>query len=76
MRSQINYRRNVKARAMSKSPCQAGMELEDESYYSDGGKNVVLHSINAKDGKVTSHLHLQIPKEDINRVIEALKHYL
>lgn len=75
MIKEVKYSRTVYARAMSKSPNQAGIHIEDESWYSDK-KNILLHSVNAKDGNITSHLYLQIPKENLGEVIEALKQFL
>ncbi len=77
MNQTIMYSRNVEARAMSKSPNSAGMIisfLEYPDYLKD--KVIRLRSINVKDSKPTSHLELQIPKEDIGKVIDALMKFV
>jgi hypothetical protein len=75
MKNQIDYTRTVRARAMNKSPNQKGLYLTDEHW--DNKKDVVsIMSVNAKDGNVTSHLWLQIPKENLQDVIDALKQFV
>lgn len=68
MKHEIHYSRSVQAKAMSKSPAQAGIIITDEHFQN----RVSLHCINAKDGKQTTHLMLQIPKEDLDNVINSL----
>lgn len=76
MTKEVKYGRTVKAQAMSKSPYQVGLILIDDKIWGgDTGETVSLHSMNAKDGKQTSYLRLQIPKEHIDEVIEALKQF-
>jgi hypothetical protein len=74
MTEQVNYNKMVWAQAMSKNPNQKGLIVRDD-YLSDGSL-ISLHGVNAKDGKQTSHLRLQIPKESIGDVIEMLKKFL
>lgn len=69
MIQEVKYKRAVKAYAMSKSVSQSGLHINDGL----ANNTVSLHSINTKDGKVTSHLMLQIPKENLQEVIDALK---
>lgn len=75
MTSKVSYQRPVSARGGRKSPNSRGIELEDESWYAEGGKNIIVHNLNRKDGYRTTDLHLVIPKENIDEVIEALKQF-
>jgi hypothetical protein len=71
----VKYSRVVDAKAMSKAPKQAGLSINNDEDWRT--KDVVtLNSINSKDGMITSHLRLQIPKEDLQSVINALNKFL
>lgn len=74
MIQEVKYNRAVKASAMSKSPSQSGLHMNDEHWSKNN--TISLHSMNTKDGKVTSHLMLQIPREALESVINALKQFV
>ena len=62
----VDYSRVVESVAMSKRPNQNGMVIVKD------GDKVFLHATNPKTNEVTSYLMLQIPIEDIDKVIDAL----
>ena len=73
----IKYKRTVNAIAGRKYAYSAGIILRDDSLYRVGDNSVLcLHSINKKDGKQTTDLMLQIPKEDIHEFINALTKFI
>lgn len=76
----INYDRNVRSEAMSKAPKQSGIQFDvvtnnifkDGKWQDEGDKVITVSAINPKTNDVTSHLHMQIPIEKLDEVIEAL----
>lgn len=71
----VKYKRTVHAHAGRKYPYSGGIILRDDGYYE--GENIVcLHSINKRDGKQTTDLMLQIPKEEIHEFINALTKFI
>lgn len=72
MTEQIDYNRIVDAQGGRKWVNQKGIRVLFEAHT----KTIKLHSINAKDGRQTTDLRLEIPVEHINEVIDALKQYV
>ena len=67
MSKRIKYNRNVSSVAMSKWPYQSGINFSKER------NNVIrIQAINPKMDSITSHLHMEIPYENLNEVIGAL----
>lgn len=65
----IKYKRTVQSTAMSKRPYQNGLSLEI-----DRRDNVVrIESINPRTNQITTYLSMEIPIEQIEEVINALK---
>lgn len=65
----IKYSRTVESVAMSKNPTQIGLIVNS----TDG--IIHLNAVNAKTGTKTSYLEMQIPVEDLDKVIEVLEAY-
>ena len=64
----IKYNRIVESCAMSKRPSQNGLSLTK-----DISENVIrIEGTNARTNTVTSYLSLEIPLEDLDKVINAL----
>ncbi len=76
MKADVKFSRIVQMRAGRKNPQSKGFQLDDEGWYSDSNKNIVIHNVNNKDGNLTTDLHICIPKENIEDVITALKKFL
>lgn len=79
----VEYSRTVESEAMSKGPKQNGMYLSIKTlgWGYDANKKygripippvVVLQGRNPKTNSQTSHLKLEIPVEDIDKLIEQL----
>lgn len=73
---QVNYSRTVKAHAKIKGVNQAGIHFMKMYNHNDSKGVIEISCVNKKDGKLTSGLALQIPREDLEAVIEALKELL
>lgn len=63
----VNYKRIVRSGAMSKSPRQSGLSLTKI------GDTVMIEAINPQTRTITSNLYMEIPIEQIDEVINALK---
>lgn len=64
---EVKYSRAVHSRFKTAFVNQAGIHMQR------GEAEVLLYSINKKDGWPTTGVHMNIPVEDIDKIIEALK---
>ena len=72
---QVDYSRTVAAHAKVKRVNQAGIHFYRYDYQDGRPAVVAISCVNKKDGSLTSGLELQIPIEDVDKVIEALKQF-
>lgn len=69
----VHYTRTVRAYAKVHGINQAGIHFMKLYNRSDPNAVIEISCINKKDGKLTTGLALQIPREDLDNVIDALK---
>lgn len=62
----VKYSRTVHARKQH-SVKQSGIE------FSSNGDTIDIFCINEKTNSITTYLRMQIPREDLGKVVEALK---
>ena len=70
MTKRIDYNRIVDSKAMRKHPNQSGLFLSKTTRTPDA---IRIQAINPKTNKVTSHLYVEIPLENIPELIQSLQ---
>lgn len=73
MRIDVKYTKDVYAQKGLTIVTQTGLELTDNIL---PGDVISLFAINKKVGFITTNLKMEIPKENIQDVIDALKQFL
>ena len=72
MHIDIKYKKPVVSTAMSKHPYQSGLRVSEGLCYIDMSPVIKINAFNPKMNDITSHLEMQIPKENVQELIDAL----